>query len=179
MAEVAAHWVDRVLPRASYRLWTLSVPFAYRLPIAADPSVLSDVLRRFIQEVFTYKRRQARRHGVVDPTPAAVTFCQRFHPHFHVIVPDGVFSPDADAGARWVPLDGPSGNDIEHLATRVAIRLRRYFEQERDLGDGAEPDVAAIGIGEAIERPGCRDWPPMQPSGAQRQRHQGAAITPR
>ena len=48
------------------------------------------------------------------------------HPHFHVIVPDGVFSPGADAGARWVPLDVPSGNDIEHLATRVAIRLRRY-----------------------------------------------------
>jgi hypothetical protein len=154
------------LPRASYRLWTLSVPFAYRLPIAADPSVLSDVLRRFIQEVFTYKRRQTHRHGVVDPTPAAVTFCQRFgsilnlHPHFHVIVPDGVFVPDASGRARWVPHSGPSGPDIEHLATRVAIRLGRYFEQ--DLGDGADAEVAAIG--EALERPGLPAGWASQPS---------------
>jgi hypothetical protein len=45
-----------------------------------------------------------------------------------------------------MPLDGPSGQDIEHLATRVAIRLGRYFEQERGLSAGGcgEAEVAAI-----------------------------------
>ncbi len=78
MAEVAAHLVDRVLPGARYRQWTVSVPYEYRLPMAADPSVLSDVLRRCIAEVFTWKRRQARLQGVIDPKPAAITLTQRF-----------------------------------------------------------------------------------------------------
>jgi len=162
MAEVAAHLVDRVLPKAAYRQWTLSVPHELRLPMAANPSVLSDVLRRFIQEVFTYKRRRARAHGVLDPKPGAITFVQRFgsilnlHPHFHTSIPDGVFAQDEAGRARWVPLDGPSKQDIEHLAHRVSIRVRRYFEQEHacEMAGGAQDDGDLQTLAEAIKRPG-------------------------
>jgi len=36
MAEVAAHLVDRVLPKAAYRQWTLSVPHERGLPMLAE-----------------------------------------------------------------------------------------------------------------------------------------------
>jgi len=162
MAEVAAHLVDRVLPKAAYRQWTLSVPYELRLPMAANPSVLSDVLRRFIQEVFTYKRRRARAHGVLDPKPGAISFVQRFgsilnlHPHFHTSIADGVFAQDEAGRARWVPLDGPIKQDIEHLAHRVSTVVRRYFEQEHacEMAGGAQDDGDLQTLAEAIKRPG-------------------------
>jgi hypothetical protein len=44
---------------------------------------------------------------------------------------------------------------VSHIARSAAWIATEFLnEQERDLGDGAEPDVAAIGIGGAIERTG-------------------------
>lgn len=167
MADVAAHLVDRVLPRARYRQWTLSVPYDVRLPMAADSRVLSDVLRRFVQEVFRFKRRQARRQGIADPQPAAVTFVQRFgsvlnvHPHFHSVVPDGVFTRTASGAVRWVALDGPTGAEIEQLATRIALRLARYLQAERFDHEGGAAEAhetdrqgELASLAEGLRRPG-------------------------
>ncbi len=161
MADVAAHLVDRVLPIASYRQWTLSVAYEYRLAMAAEPKVLSDVLRRFIAEVFNYKRRQARKAGIAYPKPAAISLTQRFgsilnlHPHFHVVIPDGVFIEEAPGVARWMPLPGPSAQDIEHIATRVAIRVHRYFQHRTDFGaDAGEGQSDAQSLADAVTNPG-------------------------
>ena len=169
MADVAAHLVDRVLPVASYRQWTLSVAYEYRLAMAADQRVLSDVLRRFIAEVFNWKRRQARKAGIDCPTPAAITLTQRFgsalnlHPHFHTLIPDGVFTCETPGVAKWMPLPGPSAQDIEHIATRVAIRVHRCFEERRDFADFAgDTDAAerdAQTLADTVHRPGLAPRP--------------------
>ena len=48
MAAEAAHLVDRVLPEVPVRHWVLSVPFDIRYYLAADRSLLSAVLRIFV-----------------------------------------------------------------------------------------------------------------------------------
>ena len=40
MADCAAHLVDRVLPVAPYRLWTLSLPHQIRLLVIRNPDLV-------------------------------------------------------------------------------------------------------------------------------------------
>jgi hypothetical protein len=55
------------------------------------------VLGLFVRALFAFQRRTARRLGVRAPSSGAVAFVQRFGsalqltPHFHVLVPEGVF----------------------------------------------------------------------------------------
>ncbi len=93
----AIHLVERVLPRAPYRQWTLSLPMPVRFCLARDARLLSEVLRLFVRALLTFQRRAARRLGVARPLTGAVAFVQRFGsalqltPHFHVLVPEAVF----------------------------------------------------------------------------------------
>lgn len=100
MADAAAHLVDRVLPRAPYRQWTLSVPWRLRAVPARDRRLLSAALTCFVRAVFRWQRAQARALGIACASPGAVTAIQRFgsvlnlNVHFHTLIPDGVFVPD-------------------------------------------------------------------------------------
>jgi hypothetical protein len=102
--QTAAHLVERVLPHVPYRQWTLSFPFRLRLALARDAQLLSDVLTLFLR---------------------ALTFVQRFGsalqltPHFHALVPDGVFRDEA----AFVPLPPPSQEDVEQMLVRVRRRV--------------------------------------------------------
>jgi hypothetical protein len=57
--------------------------------------------RIFVQEIQRWQRQQARALGFEGVETAAVSFCQRFgsslnpNIHWHVIVPDAFFVPDA------------------------------------------------------------------------------------
>jgi len=77
---------------------------------------------------------------------------------------------------RWVPLDGPSKQDIEHLAHRVSIRVRRYFEQEHacEMAGGAPDENGDLQtLAEAIKRPGL---PAQDRSPAARVRDDAALV---
>jgi hypothetical protein len=64
MHDTAAHLVDRVLPRAPYRQWVLSLPRRVRFLLARDASLLGQVLRIFLRAVFAWQRRRPRSQGI-------------------------------------------------------------------------------------------------------------------
>ena len=78
MSDTAAHLVDRVFPHAPVRQWVLSLPFRLRFLCARDPSLLREVLRLFLREVFRCVRRLLRREGVRGARCGSVTAVQRF-----------------------------------------------------------------------------------------------------
>jgi len=136
-ADTAAHLVDRVLPEAPYRQWVLTFPWEARRFIAVDRVLLSDLLRDFLRTVFAWQRRLGRHAGIMDGSCGAVTFVQRFggalniNPHFHVLIPDGLFTTGPGEGDRagFVPLPPPSNEDIAHLTATVAARLTKRLRE--------------------------------------------------
>jgi hypothetical protein len=96
-----------------------------KLALAMDSKLLGTVLRDFVKAVFRLQRRVARRLGVDDPKPGAVAFVQwftgdlRLHPHFHVLLADGVFH---GGGNTFAPLPPPSDEDVAKLLRRVALK---------------------------------------------------------
>src|SRR6185295_11235369 len=94
MDETAAHLVDRVFPRAPVRQWVLSLPHPVRFHLAKDASLLSGVLKIFIDEVFRDYRRRSRVRGARG---GGVTSIQRYggamnlNVHFHSLILDGVY----------------------------------------------------------------------------------------
>jgi hypothetical protein len=106
-ALAAAHLTDTVLPQVAYRQWTLSFPFSLRFRLANSPSLLSRALRIFIRALCSHQRAVARRLGVKGRVhTGAVAFSQRFGsalqltPHFHVLVPEGVWLRRRDGQAE-------------------------------------------------------------------------------
>jgi hypothetical protein len=149
MADAAAHLLDRVLPPAPYRQWTLSVPWRLRPALARDRKLLSAALTCFVRAVFRWQRAQARALGVVGAAPGAVTAIQRFgsvlnlNVHFHTLVPDGVFVADGAGGARFVPLPAPTDDDVAEICARVARRIQRLVDG--DDGDDRDDDDDGTG----------------------------------
>ncbi|MBI5526615.1 MAG: transposase zinc-binding domain-containing protein [Deltaproteobacteria bacterium] len=101
MGDTAAHLVDRVLPEADFRQRVLTFPWELRLTLAMNRGLLAEMLRVFLATLFKWQRKRGRALGVRGET-GAVTFIQRFggalntNPHFHSILPDGLFVPGAD-----------------------------------------------------------------------------------
>jgi len=83
MADVVAHLVDRVLPRAPVRQWVLSLPFALRYRLSHDARLMGDVLRVFVRRMFADLRRRARLERLCRPAerrstgPVARAVCPR------------------------------------------------------------------------------------------------------
>ena len=148
MADTAAHLVDRVFTEAPVRQWVLSLPFALRYRSAYDSSIVSDVLRIFIQVVFSSLRRRAReRAGIRKAQCGAVTFVQRFggsinlNIHFHSLVPDGVYYVDERGQIRFQRLPPPSDAEVRRITERIARRVVRLLER-RGLGPRADAEEA-------------------------------------
>ena len=59
MVETAAHMVDNVLPRVSYRQWVLSVPKRVRWHMTHKPEVVSGLLGIFLRAVETTIRQRS------------------------------------------------------------------------------------------------------------------------
>ena len=141
-AEIAADLVDRVLPEAPYRQWVLTFPFPLRFLLATDSAFLADMLRAFNRTLFAWQRLRGRRLGLRHGQTGAVTMIQRFggianlNPHFHSVLPDGLFVPSPDGPMTFFLLPPPTDHDIQDLTTRLAKRLgdiaRKRFEQVQD-----------------------------------------------
>ncbi len=95
MADIAAHWMDFVLPDIPMRQWVLTLPFQLRYLLAYDADLVTDVLNAFLRTLFAWQRRRAKRSGIdarsCDIRTGAVTGIQRFgsalnlNVHFHTI----------------------------------------------------------------------------------------------
>jgi len=173
MTDTAAHLVDRVLPRTPVRQWVLSFPHRVRFALARDARLLGEALRIFTRAIFAWQRRAARAAGVARACPGAVTFVQRFGsalqltPHFHTLVPDGVFLAPARDGQRavFVPLAPPHDADVEWVAARVADRVDALLRRRGGLASDADPptDPLALALAAAARPPpsAARAVPPL------------------
>jgi hypothetical protein len=148
MADTAAHLVDRVLPEVPFRQWVLSLPFALRYRLAYDSRLVSEVLRIFVQVVFSSLRRRARKHiGIQKGQCGAVTFVQRFggslnlNIHLHSLVLDGVYYVDDKQQIRFQRLPPPSDSEVRQITERIARRIIRLLER-RGLGPKADSEEA-------------------------------------
>src|SRR5271170_302113 len=150
VADTAAHLVTRVLPRAPYRQWVITVPKPLRLVLARDPAWTSFVGNACVRAIGAWQRRIARVHGHGASRSGAVLFVQRFgglvnlNVHFHIVVPDGVFVDDGD-GLRFEMHPVPTSADLLAILDRIVRRVaRRLAADARDDDDAdAPPDVLA------------------------------------
>jgi hypothetical protein len=162
-----------VLPQAPYRQWVLTFPWELRFLLAVEPDFLSEMLAAFLRTVFAWQRLQGRRVGLYGET-GSVTFTQRFggilnlNPHFHCILPDGLFVPRADDTSRagsdqaveFARLPPPTDADILHLTEKLARRLgeiaRRRLARGEDSGPDPDQQVVRAVTAEALRMPLAR-----------------------
>jgi hypothetical protein len=166
MEDVALHLTEFVLPVAPYRQWTLTFPYALRLRLARDPQLLSAVLSVFLRTVFVWQRLQARRAGINAPLCGAVTAVQlwgsllQLTPHFHSLIPDGVFTLQRDGTLQFHPLQPPQDADIDRLLERIATRVLLRLDA---LDDDVEPDDDDLAVtqaqAESLHIVGCNPLP--------------------
>jgi len=119
-----------VLPKAGFRQWTLSLPFALRWPVVKAPKLLRVVERCLTRAIFRWLRRQARRLGYGGKAQGgAVCFVQWFsstlalQPHLHLLVPEGVWS-----GGVFLELPRPTQQELEAVLARMLAQAKRTFE---------------------------------------------------
>ncbi|MGH7264852.1 MAG: transposase zinc-binding domain-containing protein, partial [Candidatus Rokuibacteriota bacterium] len=144
MSELAAHLVDRVLPRVPIRQWVFTVPVPVRYQLAFDAGLTRAVLRVFLRTVFGWQRRRATRRGLVEARSGSVTAIQRFggalnaNVHFHALTFDGVYTR-ATPTARPVfhRLPPPSDADIAALLMVLHRRVRRLLVRRGRLPEDA------------------------------------------
>jgi hypothetical protein len=124
------------------------------------------MLRAFLRTLFSFQRLRGRRLGIRDGQTGSVTAIQRFggalnlNPHFHTLLPDGLFVPDHAAGRLvFAPLPPPSDGDVTALAARLASRLgaiaRRHLEkrEQREMPPEDEEALVLSSAAEAVQLP--------------------------
>jgi hypothetical protein len=148
MADTAAHLVDRVFPEVPVRQYVLSLPFALRYRLAFDQALCSEVLRIFVQSVFTSLKRRARKNLQVRKAYCgAVTFLQRsggsinLNPHYHSLILDGVYISSLSYEApRFHPLPPPTDEEIARITAAIAQRVEKLLVRKGLLGEDAPTD---------------------------------------
>ena len=106
--------------------------------VCKDAGLLSAVLTVFLRAVFALQRRRARRQGIRRGQAGAVSFIQCFGsalqvtPHFHSLVPDGVFVP-REGGVCFEALPPPTQDEVERLLRGVHLRVLRLLEKRGAL----------------------------------------------
>jgi hypothetical protein len=94
MSQTAAHLVDDVIPHVPVRQWVLSLPIPRRVLPAAQPELVTPVLR-VVQRVVARHLLQAAGLHADEGQGGAVTLIQRFgsaaklNIHLHCLVLDG------------------------------------------------------------------------------------------
>lgn len=127
MVQTAAHLIDSVLPRIQYRQWVMSFPKRIRHYLETH-AILQAVLKIVVDEI--RKRLIACGPSIPDAQIGAISFIQHFgntlnyHPHFHMIVADGVFSGEGGLQFYEASL---TQDDITDTQECIQKRVLRYF----------------------------------------------------
>jgi hypothetical protein len=142
MSETAAERVTRVVPEVPVRQWVLSLPWALRLPVARDSTLLTKVARIFFEAIREHLRAKVGGHGPGERVEVgAITFVQRFggalnlNPHLHVLVADGAFvCPEDGRAPRFVATVAPTRAERVEVLRAVATRVARITTVRADDG---------------------------------------------
>ncbi len=137
------------------------LPKPLRLRLARHPAWTTWVGGLIVRAIAAWQRRVARARHLAAPQTGAITFVQRFgglvnlNVHFHLLVPDGVFTPTADDGLAFALLPAPTGTDLLAILDRVIRRIARRIADESGDYDAAGdldpcPDLLAQIQAEAV-----------------------------
>jgi hypothetical protein len=127
--------VDHVLPDVAVRQWVLTAPHEVRRVLALRPDALTAAARLFVEEIARWQKQAAKARGIEGGEAGAVTFVQRFSSllgsfvHFHVVVPDGVFTREDDGAVTFHRGPAPAREDIATVAARVEKRMTRWLRR--------------------------------------------------
>ena len=128
MVETAANLVENVNSHVPVRQFVISFPMRIRHYFQTH-KILQAVLRIVVDEI--RKRLIVCGPDLPDPKIGAITFIQHFgktlnyHPHFHLIVADGLFSTDSD-DILFHPAS-LTQDDIADTEDCIRKRVMRYF----------------------------------------------------
>jgi hypothetical protein len=123
--------VEHVIPHVAVRQWVISFPLRIRHYLQTH-KILQSVLRIVIDEI--QKRLIASGLDLPDLKIGAVSFIHQFgktlnyHPHFHIIVADGLFSSDGDDFLFHELALTP--DDIADTEDCIRKRVLRYFGRQ-------------------------------------------------
>ena len=173
MVDTAARLTDEILPAVPVRQWVLSMPFEIRYRLAWDGDLVSAVLAVFLRVVYGWYRRQSKKQGHGDGRCGSVTFVQRFgsalncNPHFHVLMPDGVYVTGTDGAPTFVRAPALTDEDVQQIVETTAKRVVRLLQRrgllEEDTvdplweeGAPAGHDHGCFGPGAGGHRRSCR-----------------------
>jgi Putative transposase/Transposase zinc-binding domain len=131
MVETAANLIENVLPSVPVRQWVISFPLRIRHYLQTH-KILQTILRIVVDEI--QRRLIACGPDLPDPKVGAITFIHQFgktlnyHPHFHIIVADGLFSTvDDDLLFHELAL---TPDDIADTEDCIRKRVLRYFGRQ-------------------------------------------------
>lgn len=166
MSDVAAHLVDRVLPKVPYRQWVMAYPRRMRLLLARDAVAARESATIVVKEIAKWQRALARRDGVSKPQTAAVSVTQRFgskvdlNVHHHLVVPEGVFREDEEGKVGFTELRRPTRDELQAMVERIAgktmalARRRGLLEEEPDDAlSKVQADAVQTGLPVAVPPP--------------------------
>ena len=128
MADTAAYLVDTVLVDVPVRQWVLTLPTWLRRAVARDAPLCSQILKIFTRLI----GRHLRTHWPSGQY-GAVTVIQRFggglnlNPHFHTLVPDGVYREGPDGKVRFSPVPSPTPAQLHQMLVDIITALRRHL----------------------------------------------------
>ena len=146
MAQRAQWWRQRILPQVPVRQWVLTLPIPLRLRLAWDDELRKNVLAVVIRTIFGHLQAIARKNGINTPRCGAITAAQRFgsalnlNLHFHILIPDGVFTRTLPNKPPHFVSVKPSTEDVQHIAWKIARRVTRLLDRSGLLEDGLDTD---------------------------------------
>jgi hypothetical protein len=129
MCETAANLIDNVIPPVPIRQFVMSFPMRIRHYLQTH-EILQAVLKIVVDEI--RKRLITCSPEVVNAQIGAVSFIQHFgnslnvHPHFHILVADGVFST---AGEELFHEALVTPDDIADTQDAIQKRVLKFFRK--------------------------------------------------
>ncbi|HKZ00265.1 MAG TPA: transposase [Rhabdochlamydiaceae bacterium] len=128
MVETAANLVENLIPAVPIRQFVISFPMRIRHYLQTH-TILQSVLRIVVDEI--RKRLIACGPDIPNAQIGAVSFIQHFgnalnlHPHFHLIVADGIFSTEGETLLFHEAFLTP--DDIADTQDCIRNRVLKYF----------------------------------------------------
>jgi hypothetical protein len=130
MVETAAHLIENVIPQVPVRQFVMSFPMRIRHYLQTH-EILQAILKIVVDEI--RKRVITCSLEMVNAQIGAVSFIQHFgnslnvHPHFHILVADGVFSTAGEDLLFQETILTP--DDIADTQDAIQKRVLLYFKR--------------------------------------------------
>ncbi len=103
---------------------------------------MSVILGVFLRVVYGSYRRQAKQQGHAAGRCGSVSFVQRFgsalnlNPHYHVLMPDGVYVTGQDGAPMFVRAPQLTDDDVQRIVETTAQQVVRLLQRRGVLEQG-------------------------------------------